>query len=37
LWDLPYIHPVCLSHLQIENGEAAIILHADISHYQEAK
>jgi broad specificity phosphatase PhoE len=34
LWDLPYIHPVCLCHLRVENDETTIILHGDISHYQ---
>ncbi|QGQ99431.1 histidine phosphatase family protein [Paenibacillus psychroresistens] len=34
LWDLPYIHPVCLCHLRVENDEPTIILHGDISHYQ---
>jgi probable phosphoglycerate mutase len=35
LWDPPYIHPVCLCHIRIENDNSSIILHGDISHYKE--
>jgi broad specificity phosphatase PhoE len=35
LWDPPYIHPVCLCHIRIENDEISILLHGDISHYKE--
>jgi len=34
LWKPPYIHPVCLSHIELTDGIPAIRLHADISHYQ---
>ncbi|MBO9597229.1 MAG: histidine phosphatase family protein [Cohnella sp.] len=35
LWDLPYIHPTCLCKVEVKEGGHAIILHGDISHYQE--
>ena len=35
LWKPPYIHPVCLSKVEVKNGRFEIILHGDISHYQE--
>ncbi|SDF79637.1 probable phosphoglycerate mutase [Fontibacillus panacisegetis] len=35
LWDLPYIHPACLCKVEITDNEYKIILHGDISHYQE--
>ncbi|MNI10236.1 hypothetical protein D3C73_633390 [compost metagenome] len=35
IWNPPYIHPVCLCKVVIENNEADIILHGDISHYKE--
>ncbi|MNO68190.1 Phosphoserine phosphatase 1 [compost metagenome] len=35
LWDLPYIHPTCLCKVEITDSVPNIILHGDISHYQE--
>lgn len=35
LWKPPYIHPVCLSKVEVKNDRFEIILHGDISHYQE--
>ncbi|MNZ76774.1 Phosphoserine phosphatase 1 [compost metagenome] len=35
LWDLPYIHPACLCKVEETNQGFKIILHGDISHYQE--
>jgi probable phosphoglycerate mutase len=34
LWKPPYIHPVCLSHIEITADGPVIRLHADTSHYQ---
>ncbi|MEF2244625.1 histidine phosphatase family protein [Paenibacillus sp. IITD108] len=35
LWELPYIHPTCLSKIVIEEDKAEIVLHGDISHFKE--
>jgi len=35
LWDLPYIHPTCLSKIDFKDGTPEIMLHGDISHYDE--
>lgn len=34
LWDLPYIHPTCLSKIEIAGEVPTIILHGDVSHYR---
>ena len=34
LWKPPYIHPTCLSKIELYGDGHAIILHGDISHYQ---
>lgn len=35
LWDLPYIHPTCLSKIELTDEVPSIILHGDVSHYRE--
>ncbi|MBM7565545.1 histidine phosphatase family protein [Paenibacillus sacheonensis] len=35
LWNPPYIHPTCLSKIEIRQDGHAILLHGDISHYKE--
>lgn len=35
LWDLPYIHPTCLCRIDFTEGVPEILLHGDISHYEE--
>ncbi|MCL6603376.1 MAG: histidine phosphatase family protein [Paenibacillus sp.] len=35
LWDLPYIHPTCLCRIDFADGQAEILLHGDISHYDK--
>ncbi|WP_168118828.1 histidine phosphatase family protein [Paenibacillus sp. HB172176] len=35
LWKPPYIHPTCLSKIELYEDGHAILLHGDISHYQE--
>lgn len=35
LWDYPYIHEASLSLVETKNHQAEILLHGDISHYQE--
>ena len=35
LWDLPYIHPTCLCKIEFTDGNAKILLHGDISHYDK--
>ncbi|KGE19597.1 histidine phosphatase family protein [Paenibacillus wynnii] len=35
VWDLPYIHPTCLSRIDFKDGNAEILLHGDISHYEK--
>jgi probable phosphoglycerate mutase len=35
IWGPPYIHPACLCKVELEGDSANIILHGDISHYQE--
>ncbi|NUU60228.1 histidine phosphatase family protein [Paenibacillus agri] len=34
LWDLPYIHPTCLSRIDFTGDIPEIVLHGDISHYE---
>ncbi|EGG38048.1 histidine phosphatase family protein [Paenibacillus sp. HGF5] len=35
LWDLPYIHPTCLSKIELTDDVPSILLHGDVSHYRE--
>lgn len=35
LWDLPYIHPVCLNLVRVSEGKREILLHGDIGHFPE--
>ncbi|SEK19920.1 probable phosphoglycerate mutase [Paenibacillus sp. cl141a] len=35
LWDLPYIHPTCLSKIELTDDVPSILLHGDVSHYKE--
>jgi len=35
IWKPPYIHPTCLSKIEINNVNYSIILHGDIKHYKE--
>jgi len=35
LWELPYIHPTCLSKVEMSHEGSTIVLHGDISHYKE--
>lgn len=35
IWNHPYIHPACLCKVEIADEQAHILLHGDISHYQE--
>ncbi|MGG3306534.1 histidine phosphatase family protein [Paenibacillus lautus] len=35
LWDLPYIHPTCLSKIELMDEVPSILLHGDVSHYRE--
>ncbi|WP_163879055.1 histidine phosphatase family protein [Paenibacillus favisporus] len=37
LWNPPYIHPACLSKVEVMNNKFEIILHGDISHFKEEK
>lgn len=34
LWDLPYIHPTCLSKIELTDDVPSILLHGDVSHYR---
>lgn len=33
LWNLPYIHPTCLSRIDFTEGAHQILMHGDTSHY----
>ncbi|MFB9325630.1 histidine phosphatase family protein [Paenibacillus aurantiacus] len=35
IWQPPYIHPTCLSHIEIVEDYPNIILHGDTSHFRE--
>ncbi|GIP04362.1 hypothetical protein J28TS4_27690 [Paenibacillus lautus] len=35
MWDLPYIHPTCLSKIELTDDVPSILLHGDVSHYRE--
>ncbi|MFS0723984.1 histidine phosphatase family protein [Paenibacillus sp. 1P07SE] len=36
LWQLPYIYPACLCHIEGSHPDYEILLHGDTSHYREA-
>ena len=35
LWNPPYIHPTCLSKIELTGEAAEIIMHGDIRHYKD--
>ncbi|MNY37357.1 Histidine phosphatase superfamily [compost metagenome] len=36
IWQPPYVHPACLSKIVFTAEGPQIMLHADVSHYQES-